>query len=265
MPNPRRKLWTRREPRTSSEQSQEQVSAGGDNSRKAVERLSQYSAREEQSVAEGNEEAVDTPSTVEEPASTEAEAADLSAVGDEVGTVLRSAQEAAAKIRRAARAEAAKRREEVEASAATELAEARRVADAARAEAHRVRAEADAYAKDTRAAADAFAEQRQQEAERAAGEIVADAERRLRAADAEVERKVREAQATARERVDLLKAEAGRYEERLENIFVVFREMSSQLEELLGRPQIESGDGAEAFDESLEDALRPESSSSRAG
>jgi hypothetical protein len=149
-------------------------------------------------------------------------------------------------------------------AAAAEVVETRRMADADRPDAHRLRAVAEAYAKDTRAAARRLRGAADR-GRREAAQILENARTRLQAADAEVEQKVREAQAIARQRVDLLQVEAERYEERLESIFVVFRGISSQLEELLGKPRTESGDLAEPSDEALDDALRRDSSSSRVG
>jgi hypothetical protein len=265
MANPRRKLWGRNDPNASP--SREQVSSGGDNSKRVAERLSEYSASKTPSAAaESGREPLAESVTDEQAVPPEAEVpADLSVVGDEIGTVLKSAQEAADRIRRTASEEAARRRDEIEAATAADVAEARRIAEADLADARRIRAEAEAHAKDTRAAADAFAEQRRAEAEREAAAIVAHARTRLEAADVEVEQKVREGQAKARERVNLLHAEAERYEGRLENLFIVFREMSSALEELLGTPRNRSKDRAAASDEALEHALQPDASNSRAG
>jgi hypothetical protein len=82
------------------------VSSEDGSSTSAVERLSAYTAREHESVAESRREAPDTSGTEKEAAPAETEvSADLSAVGDEVGAVLKSAQEAAAgqALRRASR------------------------------------------------------------------------------------------------------------------------------------------------------------------
>jgi hypothetical protein len=263
MANPRRKLWGRND----ADVSPEQVSSGGGDSKRVAERISAYSASKVRSAAaESGREPVAEPVTDEEAVPPEAEVpADLSVFGDEIGTVLKSAQEAADRIRRTANEEAARRRDEIEAATAAEVAEARRIAEADRADAHRIRAEAEAQAKDTRAAADAFAEQRRAEAEREAASIEAHARTRLEAADVEVEQKVREAEAKARERVNLLQAEAERYEGRLENLLIIFREMSSKLEVLLGTPRNRSEDGAAASDKAFEQALRPDASNSRAG
>jgi hypothetical protein len=252
MSNARRRLWGR---------SDSDAPAEGANAQRVVDRVSEYAAAENRSSTPPADQEV-----LDEPVSDGADAAkgdgptDLSAVGDEVGAILNSAQEAAANIRRAALEEAAKQSDEVQAAVAAELGAARRAAKTEREEAHRVRAEADAYDGATRAAADDYAEQRRAEAEREAGMIVAEARSRLEAADAEVEHKLEKAEAQTRGRVDMLKTEAERYEERLDNIFVVFREMSSQLEELLGAREVTRAES----DDGLEDALRPGPSSSRA-
>jgi hypothetical protein len=260
MANPRRKLWGRNE----ADPPPEQVSNDGGGSKRVAERLSVYSASKIQPAAA--ESGRDLEAVTEEKAvPPEPEVpVDLSVVGDEIGIVLKSAQEAADKIRRTANEEAARRRDEIQAATVAELAEARRGADAARTDAHRIRAEAEVYAKDTRATADAFAEQRRTEAEREAATILAQARERLEAIDVEIEQKMRAGEAKARERVDLLKAEAERYEGRLENLFIVFREMTSALEALLGTPR-RTSDRAAASDEALDHALRPNASKSRAG
>jgi hypothetical protein len=265
MANRRRKLWGRND--ADAPPAREHVSSGGGDSNRVAERLSEYSTSKiPAAAAESGREPSSESVTDEEAVPPQAEVpADLSVVGDEVGTVLKSAQEAADKIRRTANEEAARRRDEIKAATSAEVAEVQRIAEADRADAHRIRAEAEAYAKDTRAAADAFAEQRRAEAEREAATIEAHARTRLEAADVEVEQKMREAEAKARERVNLLQAETERYEGRLENLFIVFREMSSTLEVLLGTPRTRNKDGAAAADEAFEHALRPDASNSRAG
>ena len=264
MANRRRRLWGRNDADASP--AREHVSSGGDDSNRVAERLSEYSTSKIPSAAAESGREPSAESVTDEQAVPQEEVpADLSVVGDEIGIVLKSAQEAADKIRRTANQEAARRRDEIKAATAAEVAEVERIAEADRADAHRIRAEAEAHAKDTRAAADAFAEQRRAEAEREAATIEAHARTRLEAADVEVEQKMREVEAKARERVNLLQAEAERYEGRLENLFVVFREMTSTLEVLLGTPRTRSKDGAAASDEALEHALRPDASNSRAG
>jgi vacuolar-type H+-ATPase subunit E/Vma4 len=189
--------------------------------------------------------------------------ADVSGVAAEVGSVLKSAEEAAANIRRLAQEEATKLREEAKAAAEAEVAEARRIADAERADGQRMRAEAGSYAEETRAAADAHAKQVTAEAEREAEEIRRDAEARLARVDAEVEARVRQAEQQARDRLETLQTEADRYRERLESLLVVFRGMSSQLEERLADDGSTSGSAVEDPEETLEDALRRDAVSAR--
>jgi hypothetical protein len=251
MSNPRRRLWTRSEPDASADQA---------SPNRLVDRVSEYAVGDNRHSSPPADAEVPEESVADEAPAAETEvSADLSSVGDEVGAVLRSAQEAAATIRRSALEEAAKQRDEIEAAAAAELAAAKQAAAAEREEAHQARAEAEAYSAQTRAAADEYAERRRAESERESATVMAEARSHLEEADAEVERRLQRAEAHAQTRVDMLKGETARYEERLENIFVVFREMSSQLEELLG-PEVTAG----ASDERLDDALRPDPSSSRA-
>jgi CRISPR/Cas system CSM-associated protein Csm2 small subunit len=267
MANLRRKLQALSEPNAPLEESQEQLPEEGGSATSPVDRLAEYSLKEElAAAAEGSAEAEAEPVADDESESPGAKvAADLGAVGEEVSTVLISAQEAAARIRQKAQEEAERVRKEAESVAAAEVDEARRVADADRADASRTRAEAETYAEDKRAAADSFAEQRRRDAEREAAQILDDAQKRLAAADAAVEQKIRQALAHTRQRTELLQAEVERYEERIENILVVFRGMGSQLEDLLGRQRDESQNLAEASDEALDDALRPGPSRSRVG
>jgi hypothetical protein len=254
MSKARRRLWARGGSDAPTGRPEEH--AGG-NPHRIVDRLAEYAPPETQSsIPAPDDEAHEEPVAAQEAADVPA---DLSTVGDQVGAVLGSAQEAAVTIRRAALEEAAKRRDEIEAEAAAAIEEAHRSAEADRADAQRMRSDAEAYAAETKAAADAYADRRRAEAERESEAIVADVQSRLAAADAEAERKVGEAEARAHGRVEMLKAEAERYEERLDNLFVVFREMSSQLEELIGASQMTKGEQTPPG-EGLEDALRPDSS-----
>jgi F0F1-type ATP synthase membrane subunit b/b' len=186
--------------------------------------------------------------------------ADLSDLAAEVGAVLASAREAAERIRSQANEDSAKQREEAKAAAEAELAEARHIAEADRAEGERLRAESETYAKETRADAETSAEQTRTDAEREANRIVEEARGRLEAADAEVARRMRDLTATASERFNTLQAGSRRHEERLETLLDVFRGMTSQLEELLGERAVEGSD-----EESLEEALQPDSAGSQAG
>jgi F0F1-type ATP synthase membrane subunit b/b' len=216
---------------------------------------------------DGHAESTPQAETVDEPAagSNETELpADLSDVGAEVGAVLKSAREAAARIRNQAKEESAKLLQEAQATAEAEIEEARQIATEDRAEGERVRAEAEAYDNETRADAETFAEQTRADAESEAAKIVEEARARLEAADADVAQKVRDLTANARERLNTLQAGSRRHEERLEHMLVVFRAMTSQLEELLAERASESDGDADA-DETLDEALQPGSTTPRAG
>lgn len=249
MDNLRRKLRAVGE---AAEQAREFEADGGERL-SAAERVSAYSAREDGPLP------VEDTTGAAEPAGEGLTpevgvTADLAGVGEEVGMVLKSAHEAAARLRLAAHEEAERLRTEAESAAAAELEEARRTASADLAAASHIRAEMEAWARDARVAADAYAGERLREAE----QIVSDAQKVLAAADAEVEQKVREADAKARDRRQVLEVETERYERRLQSILAAFLGMSSQLEDLVQRREAESDNPAETLDEALHDALQPD-------
>jgi hypothetical protein len=181
---------------------------------------------------------------------------DLVDVGAAVDTVLKSAQEAAARIRRQALEEAAKIREEAKGAAADELAEARRIAEADRAEGGRVRADAEADAETIRAEADTFAERVRASAEREADQLLEEARARLARADADIEKKLGAVEGDARRRRDTFAAESKLYEERLEKMLGVFHGMTSQLEDLLGERSEDVAKPMKADAESLNATLQ---------
>lgn len=185
--------------------------------------------------------------------SDEASAGDLPELVAEVGAVLKSAQEAATKIRQSARVEASNLRAEARASAEAELGAAQREAAALRAEAQAfaetqvrgarqeseaLRAEAQALRMEDAAKA----EQLIADAENEAQSILEAARQRLEIVDAEVEQKLRRAEAEGRERRDALESEAVRQREWLESMLGVFQGTSSQLQGLLETPQGGSGE-----------------------
>jgi hypothetical protein len=209
----------------------------------------------------------DIQAPAEAAASAEAEApADLADVGAAVDSVLKSAQEAAVRIRSQARDEAAKIREEAKAAAAAELAEARRTLDSDRGDVGRLRTEAEADAEATRAEAEAFARQVRANAEREADQLLEEARTRVASADGEIEKRLREVEGDALRRRDTLQAESKLYEERLEKMLGVCEGMSSQLKELLGlrTEDLEGWDDAGAR-ETRETALEPDTASAREG
>ena len=207
-----------------------------------------------------------TPDEVDPVGSDADTSADLADVGAEVGTVLKSAQDAAARIRRQAREEAAKIREEAKAAAGAELAEARRLSDADRAEGARLKSEAEADAQSTRAEAETFAHELRTSAEREADKLLEDARMRMGRVDAEIEKRVREGESEAQRRRDTLQAESKLYEQRLEKMLGVFHGMTKQVEQLLGVPSSdrrqEGGVNGGQGGETLETALQPDKAGS---
>jgi vacuolar-type H+-ATPase subunit E/Vma4 len=219
--NERRKLWSRGD---ESEQSQDEEAAAG-STPATSEQAPQASLTARVQAATGTPVEGDV-----DPATAEA-AADLADVGTEVGTILKSAQEAAARIRQKAQEEATKIREEAET---------------------------------TRAEADAFARQARGNIQREANQLLEAARTRIAQADAEVEKRLREAESEAVRRRDAFKAESKQYEERLRKMLGVFRGMSSQLEELLGEQTEETAEDEEATTgATLERALQPNTTSAR--
>jgi vacuolar-type H+-ATPase subunit E/Vma4 len=248
MSNQRFKPWARRESEAGSVQPAKQDTSGDDGEQTPAEAPADSSIVQRVFAATGDADtAPDVPA--------EAAPADLSEVGAEVGTVLKTAQEAADRIRSAAREEAGRIREEAKAEVAAAVEEAQRLAESDRADGERVRKEAAASAKQMRA-----------DAEREAEQIRERAQQRLDQADREVEEKLRRAEEGARQRRDALAAESARYHERLEKMLGVFHGMSSQLEELLATPTSEDAAASEEpADKTLEEALQPDADTARRG
>jgi ElaB/YqjD/DUF883 family membrane-anchored ribosome-binding protein len=185
--------------------------------------------------------------------SDEASEADLAELVAEVGAVLKSAQEAATRIRDSASAEASKvlteTRRWVESEfaatwreAAAVRAEAEAFAEAeirgARQEAEALRAEAQALQREDAAKA----EQVKADAEHEAQSILEAARQRLLFADAEIEEKLRRAEAEIRARRDALESEAVRHREWLESMLGAFQGISLQIQGLLEAPRGDRGE-----------------------
>jgi vacuolar-type H+-ATPase subunit E/Vma4 len=197
------------------------------------EQASGESEVEEHLVAVEAEGGATAPLAAEVPAEVEPDSAADRSAGEEVDVILETARAAAAKIRGSA-------------------------AD----EAQQVRADADAHAQNARADADAYAGHVRGEAEREAEEILAAARARLESADSEVNEKMRHAEEQVQRRTESLRAESKRHEERLQRIVVVFRGMTSQLEELLENPAAGEQGDARAPNEQVDEALEAESARS---
>jgi vacuolar-type H+-ATPase subunit E/Vma4 len=264
----RRKLRVRAERNASHEQPPEQAASEDGMSGSTVARLFAYTTGAIDPAVAGDGPEAPTGRVAREEADAagaEGSADDLAFVGEEVGTVLQSAREAAATIRRTAREEAERLRTEAESAAAAEVDEAHRIAEADRADGQRSRARAEADAESVRAGANALAENRRKEAEREAAQVLDDAHRRLAAVNAQVEQKAREEEARAGQRRRALEAEVERYERRLESILVAVGGMISELEDLLGRRRSDSGVTDGMTEQALQETLLPNRTGSRAG
>jgi F0F1-type ATP synthase membrane subunit b/b' len=250
--NRRNKLWARDRDRTGRDDPQEQTAVV---QRSAATNGAPAESAAPITAAEGPPEAAET-----------GPPDDLADFGAEVGSVLKSAQEAASRIRVQAREEASRIREKAKAEAAAELAEAKRLADADRAEAERVRAEAETDAEATRAEAETFGQELRSSAKREADALLEEARVLVARADAEIELRLHEAETGARQRRDELEAESQLYEQRLEKMLGIFHGMGSQLEQLLDvdRAEARQVTGKAEYDdrETLEEALQPEAAAS---
>ena len=230
MGSERRRLWGRRE----SEAGEPQVQRPSERDEPAESRLTRISAY-------GVRTEPEEPAQVETPSAGPADTAEVAVA---VSNVLKSAEEAAARMRRAAHADAAKIRDEAKNAVEAELAEAQRV-----------RAETEAELNSAHAAASTFAQKLRSDAENEAQQMVQEARARLERADSEIERKLRESEHSARHRRQQLEAETERYHERLERMLGVVQAMSSQLEDLLAGPKADTAGPASR--ETLEGALQP--------
>lgn len=185
--------------------------------------------------------------------------ADYTEVGEKVGAVLASAQEAAEQMLASARADAERIRSDAQEQAAKMTAAAKDEAERMQSESVKLRREADDYRDETHAAADGYAAGARAEGEAEAGRRVAEADEKAQAIVAEAEQRARHVEQEEARRQEALAAAAKRYEERLQSLLGVFRGMSTELEGLLHPARRDAEPKAEApVSEALEDALRPE-------
>jgi cell division septum initiation protein DivIVA len=188
-------------------------------------------------------------------------------VGERVGAVLTSAQQAAEQIRESARQEAARIRTEASDTAAATIAEASLDADRTRRESEELRGEADRYSKETREAADRYGLETRRKLDDEAAERRAEVEEQARRIRQAAEQKAKDLVTEAVHRQKALVQEAGRSEARLQQLLGVFRGMTSQLEELVkaeSEPATDTNEkGAKVPAEGFEEALKPQRTPSR--
>jgi uncharacterized protein involved in exopolysaccharide biosynthesis len=155
--------------------------------------------------------------------------------GERVMAALEVAKQAAEDTLDSARREADRFLGEVEKAAMATVTAAARKAQAVRREAERLRAEAERYSTETHKAADTYASEKRRVADEAAAKATREAEERVR-------------------RQAAIVAEAGRFEDRLQNLVTVFRGMTDQLEDLLAKGH-ERVEGEVPAGETLEGTL----------
>jgi hypothetical protein len=170
-----------------------------------------------------------------------ADPAEYAALGEHVASVLKAANEAAARIRREAQDDAQRIADASRQEALATLSEANH-ADKVLFEADQFRLEAEEGAKATCAAAEAYAEQHRREAQEQASRLIAEA-------DQEAARRARE---TA-QRYRTLQDDVVRTEQRLEQLVGGLRELASRLEDVL-QPTVSDGDAYLAPAASAEEA-----------
>lgn len=243
MNRPAQKNWFRREGKRAEPPS---ASAGGtDGTGLPTKRIAAYTPAPstDPSGNVGEDDAHDGPATTE--------AMPNRSAGEEVDAILQTAKEAAAKLTAAATEEAERTRAEANAAATRELETARSRAAADREHAAKERAEAEAYAARLRSEAEAAAEKVRVGAQLEASKL----------AEA--------TQESARVQVGLLRVQAERHEERLEQLLAVARGITSEIEDVLEREHdygldvgpADQGRAAEPAHADLQEALQPNTSS----
>ena len=170
---------------------------------------------------------------------------DFAGVGTHVTSVLRAADAAAAQIRGEAKSQAADLRRKAE-------GEAQAAAQKLKQDGEQRRTESEAEASEIRRVAEAYATQHRQEAEQQARQALTDAEGQARATRQAAEEMAKQIEGTARERRDVLEGETRKLEVRLHRLLEGVRDLSSQLEGLVGP----SGEREGQSDGSLAEVLR---------
>lgn len=170
---------------------------------------------------------------------------EFAGVGTHVTSVLRAADAAAAQIRGEAKSHAADIRRKAE-------AEAQAAAQRLKQDGEQRRTEAETEAGEIRRVAEAYATQHRQEAEQQARHALTDAEGQARATRQAAEEMAKQIESAARERRDVLEGETRKLEVRLHRLLEGVRDLSSQLEGLVGP----SGEREGQSDGSLAEVLR---------
>jgi hypothetical protein len=168
-------------------------------------------------------------------------------LGDRVAAVLQAAEEAAAQIRFDANAAAEQVTREAE-------EESRSLLENSKSEAQRVRVEADTEARNTREAVESYATNHRREAEEKAGKLLSEAEAQARASREAAEAMAQRLEESARTLEEEARDQERMIRGRMQRYLAALRDVSGQIEEVLG--ETERGEPAlvEALDERAERA-----------
>ena len=147
--------------------------------------------------------------------------------GSRVAGILDAAEQTAEQIRAEARDDAAALRQDAEAASAARRDQLEREAD-------KLRSEAETYAAETRKTGESYATQHRREAEEQAARTLSDAEAQARATREAAEEMAAQIETTGRQRQEQLQEATGTMEARLQRAVGGLREMTAQLESLLG-------------------------------
>jgi hypothetical protein len=154
---------------------------------------------------------------------------DYAQFGDRVAAVLQAAEEAAEQIRADAKASAEQMTRQAEQEANTRLEESRK-------EAERVRTEAHTESKNTREAVELYATNHRREAEERAGKLLSDAETQARASREAAEAMAQRIEESARSLEDEAREQERMIRGRMQRYLAALRDVSRQMEDVLGEP-----------------------------
>lgn len=161
--------------------------------------------------------------------------------GDRVAAVLQAAEEAAEQIRSDAQTAAEQMTRQAEQVSKSLLGEAK-------SEAQRVRVEADTEAKNTREAVESYATNHRREAEEKAAKTLSEADAQARAAREAAEAMAQRIEESARSLEEEVREQDRMVRGRMQRYLAALRDVSSQIEEVLGETERGEPELVEALD-----------------
>jgi hypothetical protein len=163
-------------------------------------------------------------------------------LGDRVAAVLQAAEEAAAQIRSEAETAAEQLTREAKQESGSLLENAKR-------EAQRVRVEADTEAKNTREAVESYATNHRREAEEKAAKMLSEAETQARASREAAEAMARQIEERAQTLGEEVREQERMIRGRMQRYLAALRDVSGQIEEVIGETERGEPTLVEALDE----------------